>query len=215
MTALKMSMPPPLAGGAADPATPVAPAQAGEPDDDTLLARAAGGDRRAFALLARRHTPKALSVAQRILGSAAEADEVVQEAWLRVWNKAGQWRPDGTARFSTWLHRIVVNLCLDRRRRPVMAGLEEAPEEEDPTPSAPDLLARRQVDGQVAGALAELPERQRAALSLCYYEELTAVEAGRILDLSVAAMESLLARARRALRARLAARGITGAEEER
>ncbi|WP_114393182.1 RNA polymerase sigma factor [Oleisolibacter albus] len=187
---------------------PPVPAVAAEPGDDQLLARIAEGDRAAFARLARRHTPKALSVAQRILGSAAEADEVVQEAWIRVWTRAGTWRPDGTARFSTWLHRIVVNLCLDRRRRPAFAGMEEAPDLPDPSPDAPALLDQAQQARLVGEALRDLPDRQRAALSLCYYEDLSAAEAGRVLGLSVSAVESLLARARRALRARLGDLGL-------
>lgn len=182
-------------------------------DDDTLLARIAGGDRGAFARLAERHTARALAVAQRILGSAGEADEVVQEAWIRVWARAGQWQAGGSARFSTWLHRVVVNLCIDRRRRPGFAPIEEAPEMADPSPSAGTMIQRRQMAELMNEALADLPDRQRAAVALCYYEEMSAAEAGKVLDLSVPAVESLLARARRALRTRLTALGITGVGE--
>ncbi|MDE1149248.1 MAG: RNA polymerase sigma factor [Azospirillaceae bacterium] len=174
-----------------------------EPGDDALLARIAEGDRQAFALLAGRHAPKAMKLAQRILGNAADADEVVQEAMLRVWTGAKNWIPDGRARFSTWLHRVVVNLCVDRRRRPAFAGLEGIPEPPDPTPSAVSMMARQQTAKLVSQALAELPERQRLAVTLCYYEERSAADAAQILSLSVSAVESLLARARRALRVRL------------
>lgn len=177
-------------------------------DDDTLLARVARGDRGAFAILANRHSARALSVAQRILGSAGEADEVVQEAWVRVWTRAGQWDAGGSARFSTWLHRVVVNLCIDRRRRPGFAPMEEAPEMVDPSPEAGALIARRQMAETMAAVMAELPERQKAAVALCYYEEMSAAEAGRVMELSVPAVESLLARARRTLRTRLTALGI-------
>ncbi|SNS64783.1 MULTISPECIES: RNA polymerase sigma factor [unclassified Azospirillum] len=191
------------------------PKEAVEPllDDDRLLARIANGDRAAFAVLANRHTARALAVAQRILGSAGEADEVVQEAWVRVWARAGQWQAGGSARFSTWLHRVVVNLCIDRRRRPGFAPLEDAPEMADPAPGAESVIARREMSAQMASAMADLPERQRAAISLCYYEEMSAAEAGRVMELSVPAVESLLARARRALRGRLAAMGVTGVGE--
>ncbi|MDG3440572.1 RNA polymerase sigma factor [Nitrospirillum amazonense] len=174
-----------------------------EPGDDALLARIAQGDRQAFALLAARHAPKAMKLAQRVLGNAADADEVVQEAMLRVWTGAKNWIPDGRARFSTWLHRVVVNLCVDRRRRPAFAGLDGIPEPPDPTPSAVNVMARQQTAKLVSQALAELPERQRLAVTLCYYEERSAADAAQILSLSVSAVESLLARARRALRARL------------
>ncbi|GGE54447.1 RNA polymerase sigma factor [Niveispirillum cyanobacteriorum] len=183
-------------------------------DDDTLLARIAGGDRGAFTVLATRHTARALSVAQRVLNNAAEADEVVQEAWVKVWTKAGQWEAGGSARFSTWLHRVVVNLCIDRRRKQGFEALEDAPDMPDPAPAAGSLIARRQMSETIAAALAGLPERQRVAVSLCYYEEMSAAEAGRMLDLSVPAVESLLARARRALRGRLTALGITGVGED-
>lgn len=183
-------------------------------DDDTLLARIADGDRGAFALLANRHTPRALAVAQRILGGAGDADEVVQEAWVRVWTRAGQWQSGGTARFSTWLHRVVVNLCIDRKRKPGFDPLEDAPEMVDPAPAAGILIARRQQSDLMATALADLPDRQRAAIALCYYEEMSAAEAGRVMELSVPAVESLLARARRALRGRLSSLGITGVGEE-
>ncbi|MFV3073868.1 RNA polymerase sigma factor [Niveispirillum fermenti] len=183
-------------------------------DDDTLLALIADGDRAAFAVLATRHSARALSVAQRILGSAAEADEVVQEAWVKVWTRAGQWQAGGSARFPTWLHRVVVNQCIDRRRRQGFEALDDAPDVPDPAPAAGTLVARRQVSAKMEAALAGLPERQRAAVALCYYEEMSAAEAGRVMDLSVPAVESLLARARRALRSRLTALGITGVGED-
>lgn len=172
--------------------------------DDALLGRVAAGDSAAFAALAARHAPKALKLAQRVLNNAADADEVVQEALVRVWTGARNWVPDGRARFSTWLHRVVVNLCIDRRRKPVHADIADVPEPVDPSPSAAHLVDRRQTSTLVAAALAELPERQRLAVSLCYYEEMSAGEAAQVLSLSVSAVESLLARARRALRARLA-----------
>ncbi|HYC05351.1 MAG TPA: RNA polymerase sigma factor [Azospirillaceae bacterium] len=175
-----------------------------EPSDDSLLSAVAAGDRDAFRLLAARHTARALTLAERVLGNASDADEVVQEALLRVWRHADRWRPGGPARFSTWFHRIVLNLCLDRRRRPVHAGLEQAPDIPDPAPSAPALISRGQVAAKIAAALAELPPRQRAAVALCYYEDRPASEAAGLLSLSVSALESLLARARRSLRARLA-----------
>lgn len=171
--------------------------------DDILLGGIAAGNSTAFAVLAARHAPKALKLAQRVLNNSADADEVVQEALVRVWTGARNWVPDGRARFSTWLHRVVVNLCIDRRRKPVHTDIADVPEPVDPAPTAVALVDRRQTAGLVAAALAELPERQRLAVTLCYYEEMSAAEAADILTLSVSAVESLLARARRALRTRL------------
>lgn len=197
------------------PANPAAraPGAGEEADDSDLLRRIASGDRLAFARLARRHTPRALRLADRFLGRGAEAEEVVQEALLRVWTHAADWDPDRRARFTTWLHRVVANLCLDRLRRPTTAALETAPDLPDPAPGAPTLVADRQRAALVRAAMADLPERQRAAITLFYFEDMTATTVAQTLDMTVAALESLLARARRSLRERLAARGVTGPEE--
>jgi RNA polymerase sigma-70 factor (ECF subfamily) len=134
---------------------------------------------------------------------------------LRVWVKAPGWRPgadipDETgsfrpARFSTWLYRVVVNLSIDRKRRPGHAPLELAGETPDPAERADDLLARTELTARVAAAVSDLPERQRAALALCFYEGLSNREAAEILSLTPGAVESLLVRARRTLRLSLAA----------
>lgn len=183
------------------------------PDDELLLRRIATGDRLAFTLLARRHAPRVLRLADRLLGRTGEAEEVVQEAMLRVWTRAGEWDPGRETRFTTWLYRVVVNLCLDRRRRPGFAPLDAAPDIPDPAPGVVALAARRQAAQKVQDALAALNDRQRAAIVLFYFEEMPAPEAAEALNLSVAALESLLARARRILRDRLTALGLTGLEE--
>lgn len=171
-------------------------------DDDALLASSGEGDQRAFQTLVARHLARALSLARRMTGNVAEAEDVAQEAFLRAWQKAPDWRV-GEARFSTWLYRVVVNLCLDRKRRKPMAPLEAAGDPLDPTPSAELRLAEDQRARLVASALASLPDRQRAALVLSYYEGVSNVEAAEALGVSVSALESLLVRARKALRAEL------------
>src|SRR6476646_7602641 len=102
--------------------------------DEALMARVARGDERAFQLLSRRHLPAMLGLARRILGNAAESEDVAQEAFLRVWTHAPRWQP--LAQFRTWLTRIVVNLCLDRKRRAPWVDLEAAGDLVDPTPGA-------------------------------------------------------------------------------
>ena len=102
--------------------------------DEALMARVARGDERAFQALARRHLPAMLGLARRILGNAAEAEDVAQEALMRVWTHAPRWRP--LALFRTWLTRVVVNLCLDRKRRAPWVELEAAGEIVDPSPGA-------------------------------------------------------------------------------
>jgi RNA polymerase sigma-70 factor (ECF subfamily) len=167
--------------------------------DDELMRRAGNGDRLAFADLVQRHLPRVGAVAARMLANAAEAEDVSQEAFLRCWQKAPGWKADGAA-FTTWLHRIVINLCIDRRRRAASVPLDEAPDQADGAPQALEKIAAQQDAQRIRAALGDLPDRQRAALVLCYYEGMTNAEAAAVLDVSVGAVESLLVRARENLR---------------
>lgn len=179
-------------------------------DDDALMRLAGAGDRAAFSRLVQRHLTRASRLAVRMVGNVADAEEIVQEAFLRAWLKAPEWQPrdadapGGSASFFTWLARVIVNFCLDRRRRRQTAPLEAANDVADPAPSAVDVLASRETAARVAAAVADLPGRQRAALVMCHYEGMSNGEAAAALGLSVGAVESLLVRARRALRGTLA-----------
>ncbi len=174
-----------------------------DPDAD-LVRRAGGGDARAAEQLVHRHLGRVNALARRMLHDAAEAEDVAQEVFLRVWREAPRWRP-GAAKFETWMHRVALNLCYDRlrRRREIPdadAGLTLA----DPGPAPGEQLLAQQRAQRVRAALAQLPERQRAAIALCHFEEATNIEAAAVLEISVEALESLLARGRRALKAALA-----------
>ena len=164
------------------------------------------GDEKAFASLVARHLGRAGNIARRVVGSRAEAEDMVQEAFLRVWLKAGAWRPeaDGGAKFSTWFYRVLMNLCIDRTRRVTPAPLEAAGDPADDKPDGFDAVASAETTARVRAAVDELPERQRAALALCHYEGMSNIEAAAVLDLTVGAVESLLVRARRHLREQLA-----------
>jgi RNA polymerase sigma-70 factor (ECF subfamily) len=141
-----------------------------------------------------------LGLAARILGDRTEAEDVAQEAFLRIWRQAARWET-GRAYFDTWLYTIAVNLCRDRLRRRREVYMGELPETADPG-SAPDQGLRDRDNARtVEAALAVLPERQREAIVLAYYEELSNTEAAAVMGISVEALESLLARARRNLRA--------------
>jgi RNA polymerase sigma-70 factor (ECF subfamily) len=185
--------------------------------DDALIRRAGSGDKIAFAVLLQRHLPRATAVAQRIVGNRSDAEEIVQEAFLRFWQKAPEWRPANDrpdrAQFGTWLYRVVVNLCLDRRRRPQPVDLEVAGEIPDGGADGFAETLRGETSRRVAAAMAALPERQRAALALCYYEEMGNVEAAAVLEISIGALESLLVRARRTLREMLADLASEGQRE--
>lgn len=180
-------------------------------EDDVLLRKIAEGCRRSFRRLMERHARSMLALAGRITGSADDADEIVQEAFLKVWAMASKWRPDGGARFSSWLYRVVLNLCLDRRRKRTERSLEGIEDRADPSPGALDTMLARQRQEMLRDAFSDLPVRQRAALSLFYFGELSAPQAARVLCVSVPAMEALLNRGKRSLKKVLVERGLTGA----
>ena len=169
------------------------------PADHDLMARAAQGDGRAFRTLAERHAGPALRLARRILGNEAMAEDVVQDALLRVWINAPRWRPE--AAFRTWLYRIVVNLCLNAKRRAPDLPLDAAGQVADAAPSADEQLARDERDRRLASAIETLPPRQRAAVVLTYQEGLSNADVAEVLETSVSSVETLLVRARRTLRA--------------
>ncbi len=163
----------------------------------------AQGDESAFRRLVERHAAKTFALTRRMLGNDADAEELVQEAMLRVWISAPRWRPD--AAFKTWLYRVTFNLCLNRKRQKSLAPLDEALDPPDPSPSAADQLERRQTDSLVAKAIAGLPDRQRAAIVLTYYDGLSNAETASVLDTTISSVEALLIRAKRSLRAELGA----------
>lgn len=178
------------------------------PSDDSLLLAVAVGDRRAFRRLMERHAPSVVAMAQRITGNAQDGDDVAQEAFLKVWIVAGDWRTDGAARFSSWLYKVVVNLCLDRLRRRRFSPLEDAGEQVDPSPDGADAVSARQTHAVIVCAMKDLPARQRDVLALYYFGELNARTVAEVLGLSLSAVESLLLRARRAMKAALERQGI-------
>ena len=161
------------------------------------MARIAAGDEVAFRLLAARHLRRSLGLARRITGNDADAEEVVQEALLRLWLNAPRWRP--VAAFRTWFYRVVVNLCLNRRRRTPFAPLADVDEPADRRPDPAAQIEHAETARQIAAAIARLPERQRAAIVLTYHEGLTNVAAATALGTSIAGLESLLVRAKRTL----------------
>jgi RNA polymerase sigma-70 factor, ECF subfamily len=173
-----------------------------EPSDHDLMARTAQGDGRAFRILAQRHGGRALGLARRMLGHEALAEEIVQDALLRVWTNAPRWRPE--AAFRTWLYRVVVNLCLNARRRRPDLALDAAGDVPDLAPSADVQLEARERHQRLVAAVDTLPPRQRAAIVLTYQEGLSNGEVAAVLDTSVSSVETLLVRAKRTLRTALA-----------
>lgn len=174
-------------------------------DDAGLMRQIAGGDQRAFQKLMRRHLARTVRLASRILGSTLAAEDVAQEAFIRVWKHAGDWQDPAQsgAKFTTWLYRIVLNLCIDEKRRNRFTNIESIPEPADAKPDAEHKMQQQEQSGRVRAALEKLPERQRAAFVLCFYEEYSNKEAADMLGISIGAVESLLVRSRRMLREEL------------
>lgn len=174
--------------------------------DAELLQAIAGGDRAAFDRLSRRHLDRAYGVALRMTGSRADAQDVVQDVFLRLWQRPDAWRP-GQAQFSTWLYRVVVNRCLDLKRRPRGTDLDSVEEPQDPDANAEDSLLDAERARALDGAVNQLPERQREAIVLTYTAGLRNAEAASAMEISVKAFEALLVRAKRELRDYLAGQG--------
>ncbi|MCC5995612.1 MAG: RNA polymerase sigma factor [Oceanicaulis sp.] len=173
--------------------------------DRALADGVARGDREAIAALTRRCLPMVHALSMRLLRDAGEAEDAAQDVFVKVWRKIDGYDPE-RARLETWIGRIAINTCHDRlrkRREMPLAG-EDAPDAPDPAPGADQILAAGQSAQRVRAAVAALPERQRAALELRHFQDMSQAEAAGILEISVEALESLLARARRALKAELA-----------
>ncbi len=183
------------------------PRQYGEASDPELLHWSAGGDARAFGEVMTRHGPFALRVATRLVADTHAAEDLVQEAMVRAWSQAVHFDPR-RARFATWLYRIVVNLCIDYRRRVRPEPLPDNFDPVDTAPPADEAMAARQRRAALDRVLADLPVRQRAAMTLVYDEGLSGAEAAQILGVSTKAVERLLARARGTLRDRLLPGGL-------
>jgi len=174
-----------------------------ESEDDLGCVRRVGrGDQRAYRVLVDRYLGGITRFALRLLNDQGEAEEVAQETFLRLWTEAEHFEP--RAQPKTWLYRIARNQCIDRLRKRRAHGQEQELSEEDAGEDRPSgLFARKQAAERVEQALAALPERQRAALTLVHYEGLSGAEACEVLDVSADALESLLARGRRSLREQL------------
>ena len=170
--------------------------------DEALLARVGEGDPAAVRALVARKLPRLLALAGRMLGDPVEAEDVAQETFVRAWKQARAWRP-GEARFDTWLHRVTLNLCYDRLRRRREVVTDTPPERPDEGPAPDRGLEARDVGDRVAAAMAKLPDRQREAIVLCHYQELSNIEAASLMGVNIEALESLLSRGRRGLRAAL------------
>ena len=184
--------------------------------DEALLVLYANKDPDAARLLAQRLLPRILGYAGRLLADRSEAEDVAQEAMLRLWRVAPDWRQQ-EAKVSTWLYRVATNLCTDRlraRKRRQTDALDLVAEPEDGAPGVVAGLITADRMAALNAALACLPDRQREAVVLRHIEGLTNPEIAEVLQIGVEAVESLTARGKRTLTAVLAGqRQALGYEE--
>jgi RNA polymerase sigma-70 factor (ECF subfamily) len=167
--------------------------------DEALMVAVSARQQQAFRVLMGRHMQRAVRVAQRVVRDSAEADDIGQDAFLRVWSHAASFDPD-VARFTTWLYRIVLNLAFDRGRRRPLMPIEEAIDVRVTDPEPVERLIAEEERRALEQAMANLSERQRGAIALFHMEGLSGEESAKAMNLSAKAFESLLARARATLR---------------
>lgn len=168
-------------------------------EDSELLDKLASGDEVAFRMLVERHIDRAYAIALRIVGNAADAEDVVQDTMLKIWSHRGRWQ-HGRAKFSTWLYRVISNRCIDLRRKPRNENVETVPEVADSQPGAVEIIERNELNGMLELAMQRLPEQQRIAVIFSYHENMSNGEIAQVMDTTVAAVESLLKRGRQQLR---------------
>lgn len=172
--------------------------------DEELLSRIILRDHSAFSILVKRHTARYYGLAYRTLFNKTEAEEVVQEVFLKLWQRPEGWDKEKGARFSTWFYRVVANICIDRNRkkRPLLVeDIDSVPALESP---ASEVVYRREQKRLVDSLILDLPQKQRMALNLCFYEGLSNREAALIMGLNLKALQSLIIRAKTALKEKVA-----------
>lgn len=187
------------------PSAPLAPDSAPDAadivfdEDSELLDRLAADDEAAFRMLVERHIDRAYAIALRIVGNAADAEDVVQDTMLKIWSHRGRWL-HGRAKFSTWLYRVISNRCIDLRRKPRNENVETVPEVADGQPGAVEIIERNELNDMLELAMQRLPEQQRIAVIFSYHENMSNGEIAQVMETTVAAVESLLKRGRQQLR---------------
>lgn len=176
--------------------------------DDEVMARIGARDHAAMRLAADRHAQSVWRIAYRMLGDQTEAEDIAQEALLRLWNHADRWQAGGPG-IGAWLSKVATNQCLDRLRRKRFKSDEEVPERADEGPLADAQMQADEMQTAVKQCIEALPERQRAAVILTYYEETPNQPSAEILEMQLKAFESLLFRARSSLRDCVERKGIS------
>lgn len=178
-----------------------APMASSEDSDESLMALIRQGSHQAFSILVRRHTDRFYAAAFRMTSRASEAEDLVQDAFLKIWQRPDVWKEDKGAKFTTWFYRILVNQNIDRMRKTQkLAGDAALPFIADGGVGPEEHTAMNEEQKKMETAIGMLPERQRTALNLCFYEGLSNAEAAGVMGVKIKALESLLIRAKTGLR---------------
>ncbi|PCK00601.1 MAG: RNA polymerase sigma-70 factor [Zetaproteobacteria bacterium] len=177
--------------------------------DEDLMARVQNADHEAFSVLVHRYTNLFYSAAYRMCGQQDDAEDIVQDAFLKLWNRPRIWDASRGAKFTTWFYRVVTNQAIDfmRKKKPVIAG-DALDYVEDTSDTQQDMMEADEQSAMIEALIQALPERQKMALNLCFYEGLTNKDAAQIMGVGVKALESLLMRAKSGVREELHRRGI-------
>ena len=178
------------------------PSSLHHPSDAELLLAAARQDQTAFSVLVQRYYPVVHRVVWRTMNGHADAEDIAQEAFLRLWKNPAQVREAGA--LKGWLMRVASNMAMDRFRAKATTDLDAAEHLSDGRPGAEQLMSQSWAAKRVDLAIATLPDRQRLALTMVHFEQFTNIEAAAAMDLSIDALESLLSRARQSLKKFLA-----------
>ncbi|NCT40555.1 MAG: sigma-70 family RNA polymerase sigma factor [Alphaproteobacteria bacterium] len=169
--------------------------------DESLMAHICGGDHQAFACLVERHMQMFFAAAYRVCGNPVEAEDIVQDAFLKLWTKPQGFDASKGVKFTTWFYRVVTNVGIDaaRKKKP-QSNPDVIDLMADKADLADDVMVHNEQQDALEAAIQALPERQKLALNLCVYEGLSNKEAAEILGVGVKALESLVMRAKGALK---------------
>ena len=171
--------------------------------DHELLELIQRGESEAFATLVRRHTERFYRLAYRYLQQRETAEDIVQDAFLKLWEDPSKWQAEKNAQFTTWFYRIIVNLCLDWQKKKRPTELNETMPLIDEKETAPDAVLRHEAQEQLEKAIANLPDRQRTALNLCFDEGMSNQQAADVMGVNLKALQSLIMRAKTTLKDKL------------
>ena len=167
-------------------------------EDHELMTHIARRDKDAYQILVNKYLDTCVRFAERMLGNRQDAEDIAQETCLKIWKDPTSWKQQ--SRFSTWLYRVMFNACIDHKRKDIPFANVELEELQDHAQVVDELLIERQKAAYMQQLLQQLPDRQRAALVLCYYEDINNQQAADALGINIGALQQLLFRARQNLK---------------